>query len=44
VHQLAPTGIGPNNPPRSDDEGKPFSYPELRARVEALLRRSELRH
>jgi DNA-binding response OmpR family regulator len=37
LRHAAPTGIGPNN----DARGKPFSYPELRARVGALLRRNE---
>jgi DNA-binding response OmpR family regulator len=31
------------SPVGNDAFGKPFSYPELRARVAALLRRAELR-
>jgi site-specific DNA recombinase len=36
-------GIGPNRPSKTADEGKPFSYAELRTRLEALLRRARLR-
>ena len=38
-----PTGIGPNSPATTELECKPFSYPELRARVEALLLRADVR-
>lgn len=31
--------IGPNSAPITDANGKPFSYPELRGRIRALLRR-----
>jgi hypothetical protein len=40
------TGIGANARSSSvwnDAIGKPFSYPQLRARVEALLRRADVR-
>jgi hypothetical protein len=37
------SGTGPNSPPRTAHDGKPFSYPELRARIEALLRRADVR-
>jgi hypothetical protein len=43
AHAAPPISIGPNRPPRTAHEGKPFSYPELRARVVARLRRAELR-
>jgi hypothetical protein len=33
------TGIGPNRLSGCDAKGRPFSYPELRGRVSALLRR-----
>ena len=32
--------MGPNRPARTKYEGKPFSYPELHARLVALLRRN----
>jgi DNA-binding response OmpR family regulator len=39
--RLGSIGIGSNRPlSRNDVVGKPFSYPELRARVQAVLRRT----
>ncbi|MGN6170662.1 MAG: response regulator transcription factor, partial [Solirubrobacteraceae bacterium] len=47
-HQAVATGIGPKSSASgsvrgNDAKGKPFSYPELQARVAALLRRGERR-
>jgi DNA-binding response OmpR family regulator len=39
----APTGIGSNRVGGFDAVGKPFSYPELRGRLAALLRRADRR-
>jgi hypothetical protein len=49
--RCSPTGIGakarsksaPRSPPPNGANGKPFGYPELRFRVQALLRRAHLR-
>jgi hypothetical protein len=38
------SGIGSGTGPKKDSNGKPFTYPELRGRVAALLRRSQPRH
>ena len=37
------TGVLPTIRATTHVDGKPFSYPELRARVEALLRRADVR-
>jgi DNA-binding response OmpR family regulator len=42
-HAAPPTSIGPNRPARSEYVRKPFSYPELRGRIGALLRRADHR-